>query len=39
MDTVLYTSKRHQTPETCCGRYIYFPPSDNCGVILLGGIH
>lgn len=38
MGTGLYASKRHQTPEACCGRYIYFPPSDNCGLVLLGGI-
>lgn len=38
MGTVFYASKRHQTPEACCGRYIYFPPSDNCGLVLLGGI-
>lgn len=38
MGAVLYTSNRQQTPEACCGRYIYFPPSDNCGLVLLGCI-
>lgn len=38
MGTVLHASKRHHTPEACCGRYIYVPPSENCSLVLLGGI-